>query len=81
MILYPYQIISTSNVGSTNLKHLFQVTFVAISEVVNLVHERDPFLELGHDCMDDVHLFAVVDTGVRSKRLKDRKRSTHNPTI
>uniref|UniRef100_UPI003FA5482E hypothetical protein n=1 Tax=Klebsiella pneumoniae TaxID=573 RepID=UPI003FA5482E len=57
------------------------MTFVAISEVVNLVHERDPFLALGHDCMDDVHLFAVVDTGVRSKRLKDRKRCTHNFTI
>lgn len=39
------------------------------------------FLALGHDVMDDVHLFAVVDTGVRSKRLKNRKRCTHNFTI
>lgn len=54
------------------------MTFVAISEVVNLVHERDLFLALGNDVMDDVHLFAVVDTGVRNKRLKDRKRCTHN---
>ena len=57
------------------------MTLIAINEVVNLVHERDLFLALGNDVMDDVHLFAVVDTGVRSKRLKDRKRSTHNPTI
>ncbi len=55
--------------------------FVAISEVVNLVHERDLFLALGNDVMDDVHLFAVVDTGVRNKRLKDRKRCTHNFTL
>ncbi|SWQ51970.1 Uncharacterised protein [Klebsiella pneumoniae] len=57
------------------------VTLIAINEVVNLVHERNLFLALGHDVMDDVHLFAVVDTGVRSKRLKDRKRCTHNFTI
>lgn len=46
-----------------------------------LVHERDLFLALGNDVMDDVHLFAVVDTGVRNKRLKDRKRCTHNFTL
>ncbi len=39
------------------------------------------FLALGNDVMDDVHLFAVIDTGVRSKRLKDRKCCTHNFTI
>ena len=81
MILYPYQIISTSNVRSANLLNTYSSDVRRHSEVVNPVHERDLFLALGNDVMDDVHLFAVVDTGVQKQRLRTRKRCTHNFTL
>jgi hypothetical protein len=57
------------------------VTLIAINEVVNLMHERDLFLALGHNFVDDVHFFAVVDISVWGDSVNDGKGCIHDCTI
>ncbi|SLV72998.1 Uncharacterised protein [Klebsiella pneumoniae] len=57
------------------------VAFVAINEVVNLMHECDLFLALGHNFVDDVHFLPVVDISVWGDSVNDGKGCIHDHTI
>ena len=57
------------------------MAFVAINEVVNLMHECDLFLALGHNFVDDVHFLPVVDISVWGDSVNDRKSCIHDCTI
>ena len=57
------------------------VAFVAINEVVNLMHECDLFLALDHYFVNDVHFLPVVDISVWGESVNDGKGCIHDCTI